>query len=315
MKKILHTIAAAAVLAALASCEHKELCYDHPHTIDVKVLFDWRNAPGASPASMALYLFPEDGGEALRYDFTDREGGYIRLPSGTYEAICLNSDTENITYRNTESRETFEVTTRTTTLLSNLAVLGVRSESAPRAEGTEEERIALASDTLWTDRAGHIELNTTELTITLYPALSVYTYTVEITGGENLAYVSGISGALSGMAGGLSAGISAMTEERVTVPFDAAVSADNAVVTGRLTVFGHCPTERNTHLLTLYAVLSDGSKWYYTYDVTDQIHAAQGQREVHIALDGLPVPKPIINGGGFQPSVDEWQDMDIPIEM
>lgn len=51
------------------------------------------------------------------------------------------------------------------------------------------------------------------------------------------------------------------------------------------------------------------------YDVTDQIHSAPDQRNVHIVLDGLPLPKPIVNGGGFQPSVDEWQSVDVDIEM
>ena len=112
--------------------------------------------------------------------------------------------------------------------------------------------------------------------------------------------------------GRLAAGIS---EECVTIPFDAAVSADKTLVTGSLLAFGHCAATQNAHQLTIYAVLADESKWYYTYDVTDQIHSAPDQRNVHIVLDGLPLPKPIVNGGGFQPSVDEWQSVDVDIEM
>ena len=107
----------------------------------------------------------------------------------------------------------------------------------------------------------------------------------------------------------------AISEECVTIPFDAAVSADKTLVTGSLLAFGHCAATQNAHQLTIYAVLADESKWYYTYDVTDQIHSAPDQRNVHIVLDGLPLPKPIVNGGGFQPSVDEWQSVDVDIEM
>ena len=106
----------AALLVAATSCEHKDLCHDHAHAVEVEVVFDWRNAPDAAPASMSLYLFPGDG-EALRYDFTGRDGGTIRVPIGKYEALCLNSDTENIGYRNTERKGTFEVTTQTSPLL------------------------------------------------------------------------------------------------------------------------------------------------------------------------------------------------------
>lgn len=64
MKKLFIYLFAA---LAVASCEHKDLCYDHSHTIDVEVVFDWRNASEAAPESMSLYLFPTNGGEALRY--------------------------------------------------------------------------------------------------------------------------------------------------------------------------------------------------------------------------------------------------------
>ena len=58
MKKLFIYLFAA---LAVASCEHKDLCYDHSHTVDVEEFFDWRNAPYATPASMSLYLFPTSG--------------------------------------------------------------------------------------------------------------------------------------------------------------------------------------------------------------------------------------------------------------
>ena len=127
--------------------------------------------------------------------------------------------------------------------------------------------------------------------------------------------MSGISGSLSSLAGGLFAGKSETTEELVTIPFEVTVSADKSTLRGGLLTFGHCPSKQNRHRLIVYVILSDESKWYYTYDVTDQIHSAPDQRNVHIVLDGLPLPKPIVNGGGFQPSVDEWQSVDVDIEM
>ena len=318
MKKIFHAAAAAAVLAAATSCEHKELCYDHSDAVDVEVVFVWCNAPDASPESMSLYLFPAGGGEALRYEFTDCRGGTIRVPVGSYEALCLNSDTENVTYRNAECRETFEVTTRTADLLSGLSVLGVLSDGVPRVDGTESERVILPPDMLWSDCAESVELKPTAgtPTVTLSPEMSICRYTVEIRNAANLKYVSGISGSLSSMAESLYPGVGcdATCKTGATIPFDAAVSADKSTVTGELFAFG-CPSARKTHTLTVYAVLSDESKWYYTYDVTDQIHSAPDRRDVHIVLDGLPLPKPIVNGGGFQPDVDDWQSVNVDIEM
>ena len=42
MKKGLLNMLVCVLAAALCSCNHKELCYHHPHTASVKVEFDWR---------------------------------------------------------------------------------------------------------------------------------------------------------------------------------------------------------------------------------------------------------------------------------
>lgn len=317
MKKLIYSIVAIGVMAVATSCKHKDLCYDHSHTVDVEVVFDWQKAPDAAPKSMSVYLFPADGGEVLRYELTDHNGGTIRVPIGNYDALCLNSDTENINYRNTDRIETFEVTTPTTSLLESLSSVGVRSEGAPQAEGTEEERVALSPDRVWSDYSQDIVLRQVaeKQTITFYPANRVCNYTIDIRNAENLKYVLGVSGSLSTMAGGVYVGKSQMTEECVTIPFEVAISEDKTALSAQTMTFGHCPSTQNLHKLVIYVVLSDGTKWYYTYDVTEQIHAAQDKYNVHIVIDGLPVPKPIVNGGGFQPDVDDWHSVDVDIEM
>ncbi len=95
----------------LASCEHKELCYDHSHTVDVRVVLDWKNAAEASPSSMRLYLFPQDGGDVLSYGLADCRGGNITVPTGCYKILCLNSDTRSILYRNIGRFTDFEAYT------------------------------------------------------------------------------------------------------------------------------------------------------------------------------------------------------------
>lgn len=317
MRTLIYLIVVIGAMSVAASCEHKDLCYDHSHAVDVEIVFDWRNAPDATPKSMSVYLFPMDGGEVLRYELTDRQGGSIRIPVGRYNALCLNSDTENINYQNTDRFDTFEVTTSTTSLLADLASIGVRSESVPLVKGGENERVALSPDRLWCDCLLGIELHQTseKQTITFSPEDQICHYTIEIRKAENLKYVLGVSGSLSGLSGGVYVGRSQLTEERVTVPFEIAVSEDQTALSADLLTFGHCPSSQNPHKLIVYVVLLDGSKWYYVYDVTEQILAAKDRRNVHIVLNGLPVPKPIVNGGGFQPSVDGWNSVDVEIPM
>lgn len=311
MKKIVFYLFAALAAVAAASCEHKELCYDHTHTVEVRVVFDWKNAPEAAPETMSLYLFPKTGGEPLRYEFTDRRGGTITVPFGAYDALGLNSDTETLLFRNIALSGTFEVYTREANLLG---ALGIRSEDAPRAEGAQDERVAAQPDMLWCDSAKDIDLkrDVSGQTITLYPAVAVRNYTVEIRNAENLKYVTGLSGSLSGMAAGLLVESKAPTSEAVTLPFAAAATEELTGITGGLQAFGPCSAER-AQKLVIYAVLGNGEKWYYTYDVTEQVREAPDPYNVHILLDGLPLPKPLVNGGGFQPGVDGWNEIFIDI--
>ena len=92
LRKAIAGCLAVMLLPLLTACEHKDLCYDHPHSANVEVVFDWTEAPDANPATMSLYLYPEDGSEPMRYEFTKREGGTIIVPEGMYDALCVNSE-------------------------------------------------------------------------------------------------------------------------------------------------------------------------------------------------------------------------------
>lgn len=316
--KIFHTVIMAAALAAATSCEHKELCYDHPHSAEIKVVFDWQKAPGAMPESMCAYFLPENGEQVLRYDFANRTGGTIRTRPGGYRAFCLNSDAEGVFFR--DGAESFELTTGNASVVSGFMALGVE---APRARGTEQERVAQAPDTLWCDHLEEvIHLPERDNTVVFYPELSVCIYTVEIRNVKNLKYVTELNGTLSGLAGGFHAERNEVSEELVTVPFPLPLPEDRngTVIEGSFLTFGHRPgtpheQREHGHTIVIYAMLQDGSKWYYEEDVTSQIPMDGNPRRVRIIIDGLPLPKPIVNGGGFQPEVDEWQQVDIELDM
>lgn len=301
----------------LMSCDHKELCFDHAHTADVKVEFDWSDSPYAHPVSMTLYLFPKDTGEPLRYDFGGRNGGMARIPIGSYSAICMNGDTENILCKDVSAFHTFEISTKSAELLYPIATLGVRSDTAPRAEGTSTERIALPPDELWTGFSNEVfQLGGGfPSEIALKPKLSIYNLKFVIEHVVNLKYISGVCASISSVAGGYLPGRRVLSREIVTVPFDMQASSDNLTLTGEVRIFGHCHEYVKRHILTVYAILSDGTRWYHTFDVTDKLHACDDMAAMEIRLSELQFPKPIVNGGGFHPQVNEWQEIDINIDM
>lgn len=305
-----------AAAATLASCEHKELCYDHAHLARVDVVIDWQQAPQADPSGMYLYLFPSQGGEPLRYEFLDREGGVIEVPYGTYDVLSFNSGTETILYRGIDAWDTFELYTRQASLVEGMGMMASAGFDLPRPVGAEEQPGALEPDMVWSARTTRFTVlpdETQVQTLELQAGASTPTYTCEIRNAENLKYASALSGSLTGMAGGFLVGPDRPTDEVVCVPFAVQADAAAQTVTARFHNFG--ANSQQAHQLVVYAILADGSKWYYTYDVSDQIRQAPDPLNVHIVLDGLPLPKPITNGSGMHPSVDDWENVEVDIEM
>ena len=266
--KVITGCVAAMLLPLLTACEHKDLCYDHPHSASVEVVFDWVNAPDANPATMSLYLYPEDGSEPMRYEFTDRAGGTIAVPVGVYDAICVNSDKETHRIQNKERQETFEVTTGNTRSLRG--TLSTRSETAPLARGAEEERSVMEPEVLWSDHAEGLEvrLEAGVQRLVLTPEFRVKLCSVEIRNVENLRHVAALSASVTGMSGGWLPGIDCLTDEKVTIPFEVHANEEKTTLTGSLTFFGHCPKEAGEHKLMIYALMSDGNTYYYEEDVT-----------------------------------------------
>ena len=315
----LRALLALCVPLLATGCEHKDLCYDHSHYAAVDVVFDWQLAPDADPAYMEAYFFPADGGEIQRFGFGDRAGGQIELLPGTYSVLCLNTGTPTNLVRNTGQWSRFEVYTRNASVLEGLgSLMAAVATEPPRPEGAEGQSGALEPDLLWTARLDlvTVELTAEPQTVTLTPEQSVSRFTVKILHADNLDYASGLSGSLSGLSRGLYVGLNELDPECVTVPF-AVQTADDASLSAAFRGFGHCPDGDNgiPHKLVVYAMLDDGSKWYYTFDVTDQVHRAPDQRNVYIELDELPLPEPITDGGGIQPGIDDWEDVQVDIPM
>lgn len=303
-------LVAAAISGTLCSCRHKELYYPSSPTAEVRVRFDWSAAPGARAEGMVAFFFPEQGGAPLRYDFADPSGGTADIPWGSYRVIYLNNDTETILLRGTDSYATFEIYTRPTSVGETMS-----TRSEPRGANPGAEPVVLAPEQVWGGSLTGVRLapgleQPHTLVLPVHP--KVCTYSFEVRGVENLKYVSSAGASFSGMSGSLFMGDGSASGQGSMVPFPAD-SDGKSVITGSTFTFGPSAEAGAAHVLTLYLILADGSKFYYRFDVTRQVNGAPDRRHVHIVLDGLPLPKPIVNGGGFHPSVEDWETEEIPL--
>lgn len=306
------------LLLGATSCNHKDLCFDHMHQIETDVVFDWQKAPDANPASMAVVMFDRNlQNDPIRYILSGRDGGTIDLPFGQYDAIALNADLNDWAYfRNQPDIESVEIYTHDA---ERLQAYQLMPEAVPKVRGTEDERMAATPGMAWSTRSDSIILTAddTHKVITMYPEEIVCHYSVEILDVENLENARGeiIDGTISGMAEGYLHGKRCASDDLVTMPFTLAISDDNTELRGQFLTFGECPNNKANHILTIYLFLSDGSKWYYSFDVTDQVRNAPDPRHVNIVVSGLVLPRPLQSDAGLHPEVNDWQTETVDIKM
>lgn len=332
MKNVIFIMAMA--LVALTGCNHKDLCYLHEHNNRVKVVYDWRYAPGATPAGMCAYFYSmERSGENHRQDFPGAKEGYIDLPEGNYQLISYNNDTEAVQFDSTDKYGSHKAYTRTGDILEPLYGSGVSSNLRDK----NDERVVITPDSLWgcvtTDvyvsaqgvkytiihsRAdGEDEVS--DSIITLYPEDLLCHYSYEVRNVKNLSYISQISGALSGMSPSLNLSDGAMDDETVTLPVTAKADLQAKEITGSFLTFGHKEDTTVKHLMSFYVVMKDGQKYVIkgtpALDVTQQVDTAADKRNVHLIIDGLELPTPISSGDGIKATVDDWGVVEEDLEI
>lgn len=336
MRKAVYILLAFMTLS-LASCNHKHLCLHHPHDIKLKVEFNWQNAPDANLLGMCVFFYPVDGGDPRRVDFKGTQGGYVELTVGKYHVLTYNNDTEAILFAN-GSFAKHRAYTREGNILE--PVLG-SSAGAPRASGTEEEKVVITPDMLWgttsldveitdeglcytcipfNENATHQKVESKEYVITLYPREFLCHYSYEIRNVQNLKHASQMCASLSGMSGGMTLASEELFSQPVTLPLEARINRENSTITGEFYTFGHHLENSAPHKMLLYVWMDSGEKYYFgaddpDFDVTSQVHSAPNPKRVHLIIDGLDLPKPIENGGGFKPTVDDWEEVQQDITM
>lgn len=341
-RKLQYIIMCACAALALCACEHKELCYHHPHTATLRLEFDWRDAPDARPEGMCVFFYPADGTDApmRRFDFEGRTGGRIDIQVGRYRVLCYNNDTEAVLFDHVGDFDRHMAFTREGDLFESIYGSSAGT-SAPRAKDGGNERVVISPDMMWGCAAFDVEITETgisyvcvpesekeewagnpvvhtEQVITLYPHELVCTYTYEIRHVKNLAHVSQMCASLSGMAPSLLFGDESLGRECVTLPFEAH-TADAQTITGGFLTFGHHEENAEPHRMLLYVWMDDGSRYCYgstgdKFDVTGQVHAAPDKRHVHIIIDGLDLPRPF-EGGDIDLTVDDWHEVNEDIHM
>lgn len=295
-KRILYCLL---TVLCLAGCSQRDLCYDHSHDTSVKIEFDWSEAPGATPATMVVYFFPTDNSHYTRVELTGGASGFnatVKVPVGTYRVVCHNGETEN----NEEEGDIFEdyhITTYDTGLLAPLG----RASNAPPPDDTDGQPVRAQASTLYSYTVAEpvvLEPSTSK-TIIMRPRRSTTVINVTINNVQNITPGVEFCGVISGLAESWYPSTEGPGGSEVIVPLMLYPDGDSRL-RGTMEVFGDNAPHDIRHKFRLYT----SQKYYYDFDVTDQLHSSPDQHNVSITLSGVKLPA---DGEGMDVSVDGWE--------
>ena len=260
----------------LTACEHKDLCYDHPHFATVRVVFDWTKISNHDkPEGMRVVFYPtDDESNTWIFDFPGGEDGEVELPENDYRVICFNYDTDGMVWKENGSYTLFTADTRDVRSPDNQTM----AVTPPWLCGDHIDRVILKD----------IPEGSTKV-IRLTPVNMVCHYTYEVNGIRGLDRVADLRAALSGMSGSLNmSGDSLPADLSESLLFDGMVSRNQII--GGFYTFGHSALEGEPNVFRLYLKNTnlkntDFDVFAFTADGT----AFMGKNDTEFAHDGVKI--------------------------
>lgn len=292
-----------------ASCQ-KDLYHKYGSNDNVCVNIVWDKVAPDGASSMRLYAFPQSG-STYKYDFDNVNGGNLYLGIASYKALVVNPNDEIVDII-TDDYENAYVTTTITDVLAAMNRAGL--VGAPSPTGSVGQEIRHQPIAMYVDTCAYLKITENDNEIEMHPVSIVDTIQVEITNVTNLKYVVGLSAAITGLSPEKYLVSKKPKGELCTMTMPLTIAGDDKIQ-GTMVIFGaHGIDEKPHHTLTVYVLNDDGNKYYYNYDVTNQINDWQGESgSIRVEIPGLNIPES--TGGGFHPEVGGWVSINDEIEL
>ena len=291
----------------------------------------------ALPANMRVGMYNPDNHSLSYADFVGPEGGYISPEPGTYDILVYNFETESTILRGEDDFLKAEAYTNEISpylkgqikaLLEQRRKLRQERLAASSVSETaatdDEERVVYEPDHLFVGRVKGqdipsllLEEGDREILIEVDATSIVETWKIEIRGVQGAEYISSISAIISGQAASTYLYSGEDSDESVSVYFtmqtNRARTSDEGMIMGSFNTFGKKPGVESELSLDVSITDSGGNTYDIHYDITSDFQ--DNPERVIVIEDDIKIDPPSSGGGGFDPSVEDWDDVKTDIEL
>lgn len=285
------------------------------------------NADVEMPENMRVDMFDVETGDLKYTDYVGPEGGYIYPEPGMYDMVVYNIGTEATQIRNERCFDEVEAYTDDVSafIKSQLAkFLEMRAkERSQSAVEAEEERVVWQPDHLFVGRKLGVavpmfleEEGRREIVIELEAESVVETWVVEVRPVEGTQWIDGVVSLMSGQAESTLIASGEDTENQVSVYFEMEVMDNDdgtKSLKGTFNTFGKLPHARSDLSFDLNVTDTGGNDHHFRFDVTDRF---EDNEERYILIEQkIVIEEPKAGAGGFDPKVEDWEDVNTDIKL
>ena len=291
----------------------------------------------ALPANMRVGMYNPDNHSLSYADFVGPEGGYISPEPGTYDILVYNFETESTILRGEDDFLKAEAYTNEISPYLKGQLKGLleqrrklrqerlaASSVSETAATDDEERVVYEPDHLFVGRVKGQEIpqllleeGNREIVIEVEATSIVETWKIEIRGVQGAEYISSISAIISGQAASTYLYSGEDSDESVSVYFtmqtNRARTSDEGMIMGSFNTFGKKPGVESELSLDVSITDSGGNTYDLHYDITSDF--LDNPERVIVIEDDISIDPPSSGGGGFDPSVEDWDNVRTDIEL
>ena len=317
----------AAVVMSALSCQRRDFAEKVTEVnLSLNVKTHVANAGEVpAPETMRVDLYDVKTGKLKYTDYVEAEGGYIHPAPGTYDMVVYNIGTEAVQIRNESDINEIEAYTSEVSaylkgqLAQFFADIAKIKESQERSKSPADEKVIYEPDHIFVGRADDVEIpviyegEEREVVIEVDAHPEVETWKVTVANVKGLEYVQNVVAVISGQAESHFIGRGEDSGESVSIYFEKKRDMENKVLTGTFNTFGKHPTEKGILSLDINVTDTGGSDHHFHFDVDSHF---QDNPDSHIVIDDpIEIEEPKVAGGGFAPSVDDWEDVNTDIDL
>lgn len=327
MKNTVRLIISITAFCCLVACERRPL--DVLTTgLRIELTDDYslpHEPPTEIPEHYRVNMYDRQSGDLVYQDIVKEKGGSIRSVPGDYLCFVCNFDEGHLIIKGEDNMNTFYLTApEAEDYYNNLlkeckSKLHEKMKSQGEASAEEnglfsDDQVVLdVSDYFWT---GSKEVNVPALgetddeyiiPVNVKSALNQGKINIKNIKGQE--YIVSINCFVTNLCAGMNPVTGALDTTAVAETFK--LHFTDSVAHGTFLYFGETEKEREIHLL--YVLVTDSGGGHYLFVQDLGALDSEEDMEYNIDLDiDIPEPDPQ-GGGGFQPTVDDWDVEYIPI--